>query len=398
MDCLIAIVGGGASGLAAAVEAARRGASVTVLERLDRVGKKLLLTGNGRCNLGNEGAAADLYQGDKVLTGTVFAAFGDARAFFASLGLLCRADEAGRLYPASNAASSVLDALRLECARLGVTTLCGFRATALRREGGGFLLAAEDGRQLRAARVILAFGGKAAPKLGTDGSAFSLLSPFGLRPTALSPALCPLKCAAPELRALKGLRAAARVRAFRGERFLGESRGEVQFAEGALSGICVFDLAALQPDRLELDLLPELSREEVEASLLGALTLRSAAPLEEGLTGLFHKRLGQVLLKKATALPLTSPCSALGGSERRKLAALAKALPFPVAGGDWDKAQVTRGGVPSGELTEELELKKLPGVYLCGEAADVSGPCGGFNLHWAWASGRQAGAAAAKGA
>ena len=392
----IAVVGGGAAGLAAAVEAARRGARVTLLERLDRVGKKLLLTGNGRCNLGNLGAEPALYQGDSGLLDAVFSACGDTRDFFASLGLLCRPDEVGRLYPASNAASAVLDALRLECARLGVETLCGFRVTALRQEAGGFLLTAEDGQQLRAERIILAFGGKAAPKLGTDGSAFSLLAPFGIRPTRLIPALSPLRCAAPELRALKGLRAAARVRAFRAGRFLGESRGEVQFGDGALSGICVFDLAALEPDELRLDLLPELTEAEAGDRVRAALRLRAAAPLEDGLTGLFHKRLGQALLKKASSLPLTAPCSALGAAEAERLIRLAKALPFPVSGGDWEKAQVTRGGVAAEELTAALELKKLPGVWLCGEAVDVSGPCGGYNLHWAWASGRLAAAAATR--
>ena len=394
----VLIIGGGASGLAAAIVAARSGAAVTLLEKNDRVGKKLLLTGNGRCNLGNLNASPASYQGDPALLDAVLSAFGDTEAFFASLGVLCRPDEAGRLYPASNAASAVLDALRLECARLGVETVCGFRAASLRREAGGFLLTAEDGRKLRTERVILAFGGKAAPKLGTDGSAFSLLTPFGVSPTRLLPALCPLRCAAPELRALKGLRAAARVRAFRGGRFVGESRGEVQFGDGALSGICVFDLAAAEPDELRLDLLPELTEAEAGVRIRAALRLRSAAPLEDGLTGLFHKRLGLLLLKRAASVPLFSPCSALSEAETEKLTRLAKSLSFPVSGGDWEKAQTTRGGIPAEVLTEALELRRLPGVFLCGEAVDVSAPCGGYNLNWAWASGRMAAAAAVEGA
>ena len=388
--CDIAITGGGASALAAAVEAARGGAYVCVLERLGRVGKKLLMTGNGRCNLSNERASAESYMGDAALIAPVLDGFGDIREFFTSMGLYTRSDSEGRVYPMSNAAPAVLDALRLECARLGVTELCDFEAVSIDRDKT-FTITAADGRRLQARKLIFAFGGRAAPRLGTDGSAFKLLKPFGVGTAPLSPALSPLKCSASELRSLKGLRASAAVRAYRGAKLLAESRGEVQFGEGVLSGICVFDLAAHSPDELSLDLMPEYSENELLDILKNIADCRADAPIEDGFTGLFQKRIAQCLIRRVSQIPLAAPCSELFPDTLQSLAAVIKAWRFPVGGGDWEKAQTTRGGVIAEELTPGLELKKLPGAYACGEAVDVLGPCGGYNLHWAWASGRQAG-------
>lgn len=391
--CDIAVIGGGASALAAAIEAACGGAFVYILERLGRVGKKLLVTGNGRCNLSNENAAAESFMGDAALIAPVLERFGDAKEFFASMGLYTRADSEGRVYPMSNAASAVLDALRLECARLGAAELCDFEAVSI--EGGdAFIITAADGRKVQARKLILAFGGKAAPKLGTDGSAFKLLKPHGITYAPLSPALSPLKCSAPELRSLKGLRAAAAVKAYGGGAYLAESRGEVQFGDGALSGICVFDMAAYAPDELSLDLMPEYSADEVYNILTNIVSCRADASAEDAFTGLFHKRVAQCLIRRVSRIPLTAPCGEIYPEVLRELAATIKDWRFPVGGGDWEKAQVTRGGIAASELSPSLELKKLPGAYACGEAVDVLGPCGGYNLHWAWASGRMAGRSA----
>lgn len=388
--CDIAVIGGGASALAAAIESARGGAFVYILERLGRVGKKLLVTGNGRCNLTNTEASADSYMGDANLIGPILERFGDSVDFFDSMGLYTRADSAGRIYPMSNAASSVLDALRLECSRLGVAELCDFEAVSL-DIGDAFVVTSADGRKVRAGKVIFACGGKAAPKLGTDGSAFEMLKQKGISVTSLAPALSPLRCSAPELKALKGLRVSAAVRAGRGNSLVAETEGEVQFGDSVLSGICVFDTAAFSPDELALDLLPEYSVAEVSDILSSIAVCRAEAAAEDAFTGLFNKRIAQCLLRRVTKRQLNTPCGALSQDELNALASVAKDWRFPVGSGDWEKAQVTRGGVPAHELGGTLELKKLPGVYVCGEAVDVLGPCGGYNLHWAWASGRQAG-------
>lgn len=391
--CDIAVIGGGASALAAAIEAARGGAFVYILERLGRVGKKLLVTGNGRCNLSNIGAACDSFTGSEALIAPILERFGNAVGFFASMGLYTRTDSAGRIYPMNNAASAVLDALRLECARLGAAELCDFEAVSI-EDDGPFTVTASDGRKVKAGKVIFACGGKAAPKLGTDGSAFSMLRRRGISVTPLSPALSPLQCSSPELRALKGQRVSAAVHAYRENTPVAKTEGEVQFGDGTLSGICVFDTAAFFPDELALDLLPEYSKEEVFNMLRSAASCRSDAAVEEAFTGLFPKRVAQCLLRRVTKLPLNTPCGDFSLDELRSLAAVAKDWRFAVGSGNWEKAQVTCGGVPYDELSGTLELKKLPGVYVCGEAVDTLGPCGGYNLHWAWASGRQAGRSA----
>ena len=312
------------------------------------------------------------------------------------MGLYTRTDSEGRVYPMSNTASAVLDALRLECARLGAAELCDFEAVSIDK-GEAFIITAADGRKVQARQLIFAAGGKAAPKLGTDGSAFRLLKSCGVSVTELSPALSPLKCSAGELRTLKGLRAAAAVKAYRGDKLLAESRGEVQFGDGALSGICVFDTAAYSPDELALDLMPEYSSDEVFDILNNIVSCRSDAAVEDAFTGLFHKRVAQCLIRRVSKIPLTVPRSELHDDVLRKLAVTIKDWRFPAGGGDWEKAQATLGGIAVSELTAALELKKLPGAYACGEAVDVLGPCGGYNLHWAWASGRMAGRGALEG-
>ena len=394
--CDIAIIGGGASALAAAIEAARGGAFVYILEKLSRVGKKLLVTGNGRCNLSNENATAASFMGDSAIVSPVLEKFGNVIEFFASMGLYTRADSEGRIYPMSNAASAVLDALRLECARLGAAELCDFEAASI-DSGDAFIITAADGRKVQARKLIFACGGKAAPKQGTDGNAFKLLKPHGITVTPLFPALSPLHCNAQELRSLKGLRASAAVTAYKNGTALAQSKGEVQFGDGALSGICVFDLAAYAPDELALDLMPEYSKEEIFEILSNIVNCRADAAVEDAFTGLFHKRVAQCLIRRVTKHPLTAPCSEIYPDVLQELAELIKDWRFPVGGGDWDKAQVTRGGIAAKELTPELEFRKLPGAFACGEAVDVLGPCGGFNLHWTWASGRMAGHSALAG-
>lgn len=393
--CDIAVIGGGASALAAAVECARGGAFVYILERLNRVGKKLLVTGNGRCNLSNDKAAPESYMGETALIASVLAEFGDVKSFFTSMGLYTRTDSEGRVYPMSNAASAVLDALRLECARLGAAELCDFDAVGIDK-GEAFVITGADGRKVQARQIIFAAGGKAAPKLGTDGSAFRLLKPYDISITPLSPALSPLKCSATELRSLKGLRAAAAVRAYRGGKLLAESRGEVQFADNSLSGICVFDMAAYSPDELSLDLMPEHSADEVFDILNNIVSRRSNASVEDAFTGLLNKRVAQCLMRRVSKIPSAAPCGDMSTEMLRELVATIKNWRFSVGDGDWEKAQATRGGISPSELCSTLELKKLPGAYACGEAVDVLGPCGGYNLHWAWASGRMAGSSALK--
>ncbi|MCL2569238.1 MAG: aminoacetone oxidase family FAD-binding enzyme [Oscillospiraceae bacterium] len=389
----IAIIGGGASGLVAALSAARLGAAVAVLEKLPRVGKKLLATGNGRCNLGNLSADLGAYHGS-VDVSSVLARFPGEEAFFAELGLVVRPDEAGRLYPASGQATSVLDALRLQCAALGVREVCDFAVREIRPEDGGFLIRSSSGDTVRARRVVLACGGMAGPQYGTSGEGLQLAEALGHSVTVVYPALGPVAVEPKAVRALKGLRVQAKVTAVLNGRpdAAPTEEGQVQFGDGVLSGICVFNLAGYRPEALSLDLVPWCA--DAVGLLREIASRRAEFLLEDFLTGLVPKRVGQVLLQAVTEKPLSTSVSALSEKELTALAGLMKDWRFAVVPRvDWEAAQVTAGGVTGVGAT--LESPIVPGLFFAGEVLDVHGDTGGVNLRWAWASGVVAGCGAA---
>ncbi len=386
------ILGGGASGLAAAVTAAASGInSVAILEKLPRTGKKILATGNGRCNLSHAPIAAHDYSGS-VDAEPILAEFGDAADFFASLGLHCRTDEQGRMYPYSMSASAVLDALRLACLQNGVEEICDAPVQEMFREGTEWVLRS-DNAEYRADFVIFAAGGFAAPKLGTDGSAWKLLESLGIPLKSPAPILCPILSDERRLRPLKGLRVKASAALHDGENCIAQETGEVQFTQQALSGICLFNLAgSVVPDRLQdftivLDLLPDQKRDATEGILYSCQAVRYSADAETMLTGILQKPLARYLLKEC-GIPAAKPCCQLSGREMAAIAGALHHLSFPVTGlGSWDQAQATAGGVLGDALDENLQVRSCPGLYITGEACDVHGLCGGYHLHWAWASG-----------
>jgi predicted Rossmann fold flavoprotein len=393
-DTELLILGGGASGLAAAIEAARLGAAVTVLEKLDRVGKKILATGNGRCNFLNLNASPADYN-DPPFVGRVFAQFdvqSDLR-FFRSMGLLSTADAEGRVYPRSNAASSVLDVLRFACARLGVRIVCGETATSIRRENELFIAGA-----YRARAVIVACGGKASPAHGTDGSGYRLLESFGHTCTPVHPALVQLRTDPDFVRGLKGLRAsvALTLRTPDGEY---KSAGEALFTDYGLSGIAAMDLARYAEDggTLFLDFLPDMDEAQTLSFLREAKERGGGSPLEQLLLGAVHSRIGQAVMREALRRKLSAPCETLTDDELRALAKALKAFPLTVRGTKgFADAQVTAGGIETSEFADTLESRRVPGLFACGEILNVDGKCGGYNLTFAWSSGRLAGRSAAQ--
>jgi len=362
------IAGGGAAGLAAAVTAASHGARVTLLERADRVGKKILQTGNGRCNLTNLAVSPDAYNAPAFVAPVLSALDCNAmREFFASLGLMTYADNEGRVYPVSDAASGVLDVLRLASEERGVQTVCSFDAVSLR----GSTVVSADGRKVHGDAVLVATGG------GTE-----LLRSAGHTITPFSPILCPLKTDIAPLRGLSGLRAKCAVTLSRDGRSLHTMRGEVLFRDYGVSGIVIFDLSrfAKAGDALSLDLLPDIAEEELCKLLRDR---RIAHPTRRGeafLTGVFHSRIALAVLRAA------------GSDDPAALAHAAKALTVAVQGcGDRKQAQVTRGGAKLDEFDPAtLRSRKNAQLYAAGEALDIDGACGGYNLHWAFASGIRA--------
>lgn len=390
------IIGGGASGLMCAIAAKRKNPrmSVAIIEKNDRVGKKLLSTGNGRCNLTNANVAPDKYVGNgaKKLVGAVLQKYNvqSLLDYFGTLGLLTSKDSEGRYYPLSRQASTVLDVLRFNCEALGVEMICGEAVTKVAAEKGFSVTTKQN--VYTAKKLVIAAGSPAAPKLGGSRSEALFLrhkaAPF-------SAALCPVTVRSDILKPLKGLRVQAEVKLESDKGIIKAERGEVQFNEDNLSGICVFDLSLFaKPDmRISLDLLPDISEKELYNILTKNKELFANHTIDNLLTGILQKRMAQAVLKSAGVKDFSRSCSTLGDGELGSIAKTAKSLCFTVTGNaGFDRAQACRGGVLCGQIDPvTMQSLLVKNLYFCGEALDVCGECGGYNLHFAFAGGIIAG-------
>ena len=399
----IAVIGGGAAGMAAALAAASRGAAVSVFERQARVGRKLSVTGNGRCNLTNLHAAPEHYHGEDPGFPLPALRRMDAAGtlgFFHSLGLLTAAEPDGRVYPLSNTAGSVVDVLRYALEAAGVRVETGCEVRSVQREKGGFRILTAAGPH-PADRAVVACGGLAGERFGGTDLGYRLLKGLGHSCTPLGQGLVQLRSDSPCCRSLKGIRADARAQVSAGGALLAEAEGEVQFTEYGLSGPLIFELSrsalSVPGAAVTLDLVRALPEEELRELLLARSRSTPALPLEDVFVGTVQNRIGRVLVR-ACGLDLQRAVSSLTGAEAALLARKAKSFSFSVTGGmGMPNAQVTVGGVRTSEFDPEtLESRLCPGLYACGEVLDVDGDCGGYNLQWAWSSGALAGASAAE--
>lgn len=399
----VAIIGGGASGMMAAVAAARGGARVVILERQDRVGRKLLVTGNGRCNLCNLRCATVNYHGrDPGFAAPALAKFGPSAAleFFESLGVLCREEDNGKVFPLVGQASAVLDALRLEVERLGVTVQTGFTACTVRPAGNGFVIRSDAG-EARANRVVVAGGGAAMPQVGGSDSCVKILGALGHDIVPVTPALVPLKTDMPYKGHLKGLKLDARVWVIVDQMPAPTESGELLFTDYGLSGppIIQLSLHALAAERqgrnvcIGIDLFPQWTEHDLERHIVLRRDRFPDTPAEKLLIGLVHKRLVHPLLSLAHA----APDHPLAPEHPRSIAAVLKKWRCTVTGSlSWRDAQAMAGGIATaGFSPETLESGRVKGLFAAGEVLDITGDCGGYNLQWAWSSGHIAGTAAA---
>jgi predicted Rossmann fold flavoprotein len=396
----VIIIGAGASGMIAALTAAETpGRHVTLLERQQRAGRKLLATGNGRCNLTNTGAGLENYHGEnRDFAAPALAAFPPEKTleFFHGLGLLTVEEPGGRVYPLSDSANSVVDVLRFALTARGVELRAAEPVREIGRKKGGFTVTTDE-ETLFAHKLIIACGGAAGEKLGGVMDGYALLNQLGHKRTALYPALVQLVTAPDYPRALKGVRADCALRLLAGGERLAQSAGELQFTETGVSGPAVFDVsrAASAGGKglvLEADFLREYSTEAVFSFLKERAHTLPDLAASDMLTGIVHNRLGKMLVKYA-GLEANTPLPRLDDGALRHLAEACKSFRLEVKGTEgFDKAQVTAGGVKtSGFNPETLESWFVPGLFACGEVLDIDGDCGGYNLQWAWASGRLAG-------
>lgn len=405
-EMMIGVIGGGAAGMMAAITAARQGADVTLIEGNERVGKKILSTGNGKCNLGNRKLDINEYyckDSDRLESFLKQFDTDDVISFFQSLGVVLK-EKNGYLYPASEQASVVLDALRYEMRSLyvNIVTECRIQSIVQNHETGKIRVNGSE-KSFEFDRVILACGGQAAPKTGSDGSGYKLAKLLGHSLVPTVPALVQLKCREDYFKAIAGVRTDARISVYVDNTCIAEERGELQITDYGLSGIPVFQLSRVvnyilteqREVEVVVDLLPDYGPGDYDILRISReLLIRSDRSVEEYFNGMLHKKLMLLFVKQAGLKP-GERIQEADPELVKKVYRLCKQWQLKVVGSNsYDQAQVCAGGVPLSEVTDRLESVKVPGVYFAGEILDVDGKCGGYNLHWAWCSGFVAATAA----
>lgn len=397
----VTIVGGGASGMMAAITCASAGAKVTLLEQNDRVGKKILSTGNGRCNYTNLRQEPSCYHSENPsFPWGIIQQFNEKKTidFFQQLGIVPKSRD-GYLYPNSDQASSVLDVLRMECRRLRVEIRTDCKCTEIRPVKSGFRIKTKSGT-LCAGRVILAAGSAASAVAGSGDSGYLLARQLGHRLVPVVPALVQLRCKEDFYKSISGVRIQGEAAIFADDVLIARDKGELQLTNYGISGIPVFQVsgaaaAALQEGKTVkavLDFMPELGWEPFLAFLRERVRTRPEKTLEEFFVGLFPKKLCDLWIR-LSRIPRSQPVSSLEERQIKELGLLIRQFETMVtAANPFSQAQVCRGGVDTRDVhPRTLESRLIPGLYFAGEVLDVDGLCGGYNLQWAWSSGYVAG-------
>ncbi|MFH1190516.1 MAG: aminoacetone oxidase family FAD-binding enzyme [Candidatus Omnitrophota bacterium] len=391
----VIIIGGGASGISAAIAAKSRGAGVVVCERMDRLGRKILASGNGRCNLSNDKLESSRYNpAAKRLVDSVFSRFGSAeiRRFFEGLGL-CLYSESGRVFPATNQSSTVLKVLEMELGRLSILVEYGFQASKVVETKSGFVVLSASGRKIAGGAVILACGGRSYPALGSDGSAYGIAKSLGHTVIEPAPSAVPLTVKDQLCHSLQGQKIIARVKSIIGGSTGDPTPGDLLFTKYGLSGTAILDISreisiAVNRDKardvfVSVDMVPFMDEAELAGEL--AKRLRRGVPAEDLIAGILPNKFG------------TAMSDLLRVKEAKPIAKALKDRRFKVLGTrGWNEADFTAGGVDPAEIGAEcLSSLVKRGLYFAGEILDVDGDRGGYNLAWAWASGHVAGRGAA---
>ncbi len=402
----VGIIGGGAAGMMAAITAAKEGAKVTILERNDRVGKKILVTGNGKCNLGNYDLRKEMYYGaNREWIWDKLQRFNTENTvkFFEELGLMVK-DKNGYLYPACEQAAVVLDVLRIALERLHVEIVYDCKINHIERNDINGKISVSDGsKQYVFDKVIVACGSKAAPKTGSDGSGYKLAKQMGHEIVPTVPALVQMKCVEDYFKAVAGVRTDALLKVWNKEKCVAQERGELQLTEYGISGIPVFQLSRVmnyvlreqQEVSVSIHLLPDFSEDDYQQFCHNRMTHMLDITVEEFFTGMLHKKI-MMLFTKQCGLKPNMLVKEAGKEKLMQVFALCREWKVTVNGSNpYDNAQVCAGGVDIRELSDDLESLKMPGVYFAGEVIDVDGKCGGYNLQWAWCSGHITGKSAA---
>lgn len=380
----VAIIGGGASGLTALITLLKNGVNnVVLLERLNRVGKKIIATGNGQGNLMNENLSLDNFHSNKKdFPSYAVSTFGKAeyKSFLTDLGITVTADGEGRVYPLSKQASSVLDFMRAYLDSVNAQIKTEFFVTNISKKGETFEILSEDGQAIKAKYIIYATGGNCQKQFGTDGSGYKVLTSLGHTVTKLYPSLVQLKTETEKIKSLKGLKADAGITAYNINTSVATTTGEVLFTDYGISGNAVFKISGFVSDgadnKVVISFIPELSEEELRQIIVDRKKNQPYLPIDELLTGLVNKMIGKAIVKNAY------------GVSARDIARSAKNFTLSVKGTTgFNYAQVTKGGISVFEVDKKtMESSIVKNLYIVGEVLDVDGDCGGYNLQWAFSS------------
>ena len=401
----IVIIGGGASGLVAAIFAAKAGNKVCIIEKNNICGKKILATGNGRCNYWNEDQSISHYRSNNIdLVKEVLSNENKGRIleFFEEIGILPKIKN-GYYYPFSNQAITMQRALILEAEKLNIDIKNNVIIKDIKDIGDKFIILTEDGVNMKADRIILATGSKAAPKTGSDGIGYKISEKFGHSIINPLPALVQLKANESFLKKWEGVRTDVMITLIENDKKLAEEKGEIQLTNYGVSGICIFNLSGRaargltdgKKEKLEINFLEGLNIKS-EAEFVRWFTFRNQKiknrTIGELLEGVLNYKLVNVLLKRAK---LNDKDKWNEIDEKSKIQLAKNVIKFDldiIGTNSFDKAQVCSGGIPLNEIdTKTMESKKQKGLYIVGELLDVDGDCGGYNLEWAWITGMIAG-------
>lgn len=407
MSTTVGVIGGGAAGLMAAITAAEQGAKVTILERNDQLGKKILVTGNGKCNLtNNKISLTEYYTQNPELLAEFLNQFTceDAKRFFEHSGLMLKS-KGDYVYPYNEQASAVREVLEYRVKQLGITVEygCWIKRIHFEAESDCFVVYGSK-REFRFDKVIITCGGQAAPKTGSDGGGYYLAGQMNHTILPVVPALVQLKCQEKWLAKVAGVRTEAEVRVMQEDKLIASDAGELQLTETGISGIPVFQVSRVanmllreqEKVSVELSFLPTEEKSDFPEKMFELRKhLMQGRTAQEYFAGLLNSKLMMLFMEFAGIIP-TETIADVPEQKIKKVYSYCCSLTVQVIGSNsFDAAQVSAGGIPLTEVNNKLESVFSKGLFFAGEVLDVDGKCGGYNLQWAWCSGYLAGKAAA---
>lgn len=394
----LAIIGGGAVGLSSAIHSfyfGNNNINIIILEKNDRVGKKILATGNGRCNFTNINATYKNFYGEDMNFSKYFLeqfTVQDTLDFFYKLGVMHKILEQGKVYPYSEQASSILDALRCEIDINNIKTITDFEVCNIKTKNSKFQIISANNNSIVADKIIFATGGFSSQNLGSDGSGLKLLEKLGHSSTKVTPVLVQLKTNTEKIKALKGIKINGILKFYSNNKFLKQDNGEILFTEYGISGPPVFQLSTLFA-RYEniiayIDFMPEFSEKDIINLLIDRKNNLNKFNMEHFFNGMLNKRIGNIIAKDSGIEKLSFPISSLNQKTIENMAYLIKNFKLNILDTNGFKnSQVTAGGLKTSEFNPKtLESNIIKGLYCAGEILDVFGDCGGYNLQWAWSS------------